>query len=81
MLNKLRDCQDILEGEHSVTGILMGALYNIFNSANYDHKRMVEKLEKYHPQLKGWVKVGDYMRNLEDIYNFHQSEETQERLF
>lgn len=81
MLNKLNDYLDILRDEHRVTGLNMQAIYNITNAPNYDHKRMMNKLTKYHNQLKGWTNVSDYMRNLEDIYNYNQTEDTRVRLF
>jgi hypothetical protein len=81
MLNQLNDVLDMLRDEHRCTGIMMQSLYTIFNSPNYDHKRMIGKIEKYHNQLKGWANISDYMRNFEDIYNYNQTEETRVRLF
>lgn len=81
MLNQLNDVREILLDEHRVTGIMMQSIYNVFNAPNYDHKRMVAKLEKYHNNLKGWANISDYMRNFEDIYNYNQTEETRVRLF
>lgn len=56
-------------------------MHKIMQHPEYDHRRMVRKMELYHTVLKKFVRISDYMRAIEDIYNRGQSEETKVRLF
>lgn len=47
----------------------------------YDHKRMMEKLQARSGHLTDRATETDYLRQLEDIYNWNYSEENRTRLF
>lgn len=48
------------------------ALLTIFQIPDYDHKRMIEKLSYQGAKLLVCTKVDDYLKQLEDIYNYQQ---------
>lgn len=66
--------------EHG-TGKFAQAMYDIMQLPVYDHKRMVDKMEKYGGDLKGYTNKLDYMRAIEDIYNTYVGEANRVRLF
>lgn len=78
-LQQAADVSDALSDNYSRA--LLAALFIVFNSPEYDHARMVSKMEKFGDLLKHWNRTTDYLRNVEDIYNYRQSEDTQARLF
>ncbi len=46
------------------------AVIKIINHPEYDHKRMIEQLTKYVSLMRRHMKIEDYIRNLEEIYNY-----------
>ena len=69
--------QDIHKDRHFVRAIL-----NCFEHPEYNHERMLRKM-----QLQGSAVVEkkmnrlDYIRQLESLYNWHESEDNQVRFF
>ena len=57
------------------------ALITIMRSPAYDHERMMKKIRQQGEMLSERAKRGDYMRQLEEIYNFGFSEGSRSRLF
>ncbi len=46
------------------------AIIKIMRHPDYEHKRMVEQLEKYASLVRRQVKEDDYIKNLEEVYNY-----------
>lgn len=61
--------------------IIMLALRRVMASEHYDHDRMIKKLTDYGAQLKLFAAVDDWMRQLEDVYNYKSRETNQVRLY
>jgi len=58
------------------------AMKDVMQSASYDHKRMVDKMNKYgHMKLKPLRAKTDYLRMIEEIYNTYVGEDQKVRLF
>lgn len=54
----------------------------IMRSDNYDHRRMVNKVRQYaDSRLKKLLDIGENMKQLEDLYNYNQTESTHQRLY
>lgn len=51
--------------------VVWPALHTIFQSPEYDHKRMVHKAQNYGDRLKSYSTINDELRALEDMYNFN----------
>lgn len=64
-----------------VNGDFSSALINVMRSPAYDHDRMLNKLRQQGELLPPKARHTDYMRRLEDMYNFGYSEENRVRLF
>ncbi len=50
---------------------LWAALYVVFQSPDYDHKRMLIKVKHHGLRLKMYNLINDQLRDLEDLYNFN----------
>jgi len=50
------------------------AFIELMKNPNYDHARMLHKLEKYGEHLQYFSRVRDMLRALEDIYNYSAKE-------
>lgn len=46
------------------------AFQRMWENPEYDHKQMLEKMEKYGHKLQDYALPNDYLRALEEIYNF-----------
>lgn len=46
------------------------AMIDIMNSPEYDHERMMEQMGKYHTLMQRHVNTENYIRNLEEVYNY-----------
>lgn len=46
------------------------AFQRMWENPEYDHKQMLEKMEKYGHKLQDYALPNDYIRALEEIYNF-----------
>ncbi len=46
------------------------AVVRMQSHPEYDNKRMVNQLEKYNSLVKRHMKIDDYLRNLEEVYNY-----------
>jgi len=77
----LKQYKEVAEAANHSGNKFAQALYTIFRLPEYDHKRMVTKMEKYGGDLKGYTNKQDYMRAIEDIYNTYVKEAEQVRLF
>ncbi|RAN77988.1 hypothetical protein B5P43_18325 [Bacillus sp. SRB_336] len=62
-------------------GDFSNALITVMRSPAYDHERMMHKLRQQGELLPGKAKITDYMRRLEDMYNFGFAEDARVRLF
>lgn len=62
-------------------GDFSNALINIMRSPAYDHERMMHKLRQQGELLPPKARHTDYMRKLEDMYNFGFSDDNRARLF
>jgi CHAD domain-containing protein len=65
----------------TINNQLGSAFYDILNHPDYDHDRMVKELTANGSQLHEWRKKADWLRNLEDIYNYGYSDENKTRFF
>lgn len=57
------------------------ALKDIMESPEYDHERMIRKLRQHGHELASLRRKVDFMRQLEEIYNYRYSEANRVRLF
>lgn len=57
------------------------AFYKVQQSEEYDHKRMLDKLDELGHRLESVRGIEANMRCLEDLYNDHLAEENKKRLF
>lgn len=64
-----------------VNGDFSMALIAVMKSPFYDHTRMINKLRQQGELLPEKAKQTDYMRRLENMFNFGYSEENRVRLF
>jgi hypothetical protein len=80
LLNRLSEIRETLPFP-TITNQLGSAFYDILNHPDYDHDRMVKKLTANGSQLHEWRKKADWLRNLEDIYNYGYSDENKTRFF
>ena len=55
------------------------AMSELFHNKNYNHKKFIQKLSVYPTKLKFCSNKYDYLKNIEDIYNFNQKKKI--RLF
>lgn len=71
----LLDClSDMAEIDRSWgTGVIARAWKNIFMSPNYDHAKMLRKIKMYPHPMKAFVHREDFMRQMEDVYNWKTS--------
>lgn len=69
LLSQAKELVELLEDKNITT--IWPALYIIFQSPDYDHKRMVQKFTNYGDHLKTYNSINDQLRALEDIYNFN----------
>jgi hypothetical protein len=78
----LKQYKEVLDtAEHKSNAKVARALYWIFSSDKYDHKRMLQKLSLNKTMLKGYNSVADYRTSLEEIYNYKVTEPNRVRLF
>lgn len=79
-----------LEQGHDVAGLVpefgfstrfQAALTHLFRHEKYDHARLVEKMRKQGFMLSSRGAVKDYLRDLEELYNFHVPEDNRLRFF
>lgn len=47
-----------------------GALVKVFQTEDYDHKRMVTQMKKYNSLLRRQVTTDAYIENFEEVYNY-----------
>lgn len=47
-----------------------GALVKVFQTPDYDHKRMVTQMKKYNSLLRRQVTTDAYIENFEEVYNY-----------
>jgi hypothetical protein len=82
-LNNLTMLADIREIAGVKTRAFGEAVFSVINSPKYEHNRMLEKLTKYSGRFfqKSYSQHLDYERELEEIYNFHNTEGNIVRLF
>lgn len=81
-LKLLQEVEDVLMPDHTMNRELAYALHTAFTSEDYDHKRMLDKMESYGvTAIRRYRTRLDYLRALEDIYNWHVHEENRARLF
>ncbi len=78
-LGQITDIEEIL-GYTGNEG-LYGALFTIFRSKYYDHKRMLKKLQLYAGSMTRKVHVKDNLRDLEEIYSYNNHSDNKVRLF
>ena len=55
------------------------AMSELFQNKDYSHKRFIQKLSTYPTKLSSCSNKYDYLRNIENIYNFNSKKKT--RLF
>ena len=48
------------------------AMSQLFHNKNYNHKKFIQKLSVYPTKLKFCSNKYDYLKNIEDIFNFNQ---------
>lgn len=75
--------EDILEvTPYAKLTTVASAFQTIFKSAEYDHKRMVKKMAQWgDAQFNPYGGIADIKRSIENVYNFHQTEGGQVRLY
>jgi len=79
MLVKL---EDVKEMAGFMTNRMAAALYLVFRHPDYEHKRLLRKLELYGgSQLRRYSSLIDNLRMLEDLYNHKQEESSHVRFF
>ena len=79
LLTMLKECEELLEPPRD--RVFKRAMYTIFQSPEYDHERMLHKFGQYGDRLKSYSLVNDYLRAIEDVYNFNAKEGYVRRLF
>lgn len=52
----------------------VGAINNLMSNAAYDHERMVRKLKFLSVRLRRCATLSDYIRNIDELYNFKEPE-------
>lgn len=57
------------------------AMYNIMRNPNYDHQHMLHKITVNNTELHKLGTVNDYLRFIENVYNYKVSEENRVRLY
>jgi hypothetical protein len=57
------------------------ALYRVFQNSQYDQTRMLNKLKSWEKEIPHFSGVIDYLRLIEDIYNYRAQPEGVVRLF
>jgi len=55
------------------------AMIDIMNNPEYDHKRMMDQMTKYHTLMQRHVSSQNYIRNLEEVYNYRLQEKNRVR--
>jgi len=55
------------------------AMSELFHNKNYNHKKFIQKLSAYPTKLRCCSNKYDYLKNIEDIFNFNQKKKI--RLF
>lgn len=50
---------------------LYAALFIIFQSPDYDHKRMMNKVTNHGARVLSYTQINDQLRSFEDVYNFN----------
>lgn len=68
LANKLSSLENFYSGYKRRSFAL--AFQRMWENPEYDHKQMLEKMEKYGHKLQDYALPNDYLRALEEIYNF-----------
>ncbi len=78
LAKQVTEIQDIIE---NFSGDLAFALINIMRSPEYSHDRMVQKVKAMGDKVPMKAKRTDFMRTLEELYNWGYPEDNRTRLF
>lgn len=84
-LANLSKWDDVREYIPRPTGQVAKAFHRILENPNYDHDRMIAKMEKFGKRVfnEAWVNLtmSDAARAFEEVYNFHAKEGAEVRLY
>lgn len=78
-LSRLADMEGLVD--HYKRGYFIRALLKVMNAEGYDHKRMLKKLEAHPELVRQYGSTVDYVRMLEEIYNYKNAESNRVRFF
>lgn len=77
----LDQLSSIMEVTGKMSKAMASAFIAAFNRVGYDHARMVKKLVLYGTMLQNFSGVKENLRQLEDLYNLRQTDETKLRFY
>lgn len=73
ILRMLQDFRDKFNILHWKNHRFVSAFITILNTGDYDHERMMSQMDKCGNMLRRQSKQGDFIQNIEDVYNHHLS--------
>jgi hypothetical protein len=78
-LDKLAEFGEKVPYDHDKQFAL--AVLKVINVPGYEHARMLAKLEQHGDTIRRFSAIADYLRALEEVYNFRMSESSRLRLY